>query len=232
MIGQLNTGNKVETAYGVEGAKADVAERTTALTSARAAAQGFPSLNEAYRLLQKGNVVTGVGSKPILGIHRVLSSMGIKPSEDAVEDTQVASRLLYEGVAAQLQARTFGSGTAVSENDRKAAEGMAGVDFSANLGSLKKITRINVGLSIEKMIGATMLLDQQMQSHPDGTRDLTIKKKSIEAQLYGPKGSKENPTPGSIWGQYLEMLAKETGDEVKARTTMQGVGDQIFGGPQ
>ena len=211
----VNVGGDVEKAYGVEGAKADVTARTEVVNGANAAARAFPSLHEGYRMLQKGTVVAGLGSKPILQVHRVLSSMGIKVSKEVVEDTQAASRLLYEGVAAQLALRTFGSGTAVSDKDREASERMAGVDFSQDLGSLKKIVRINVGLNIEKMIGATMQLDEQAQLHPEATKDLAVRKRGIEAKLYGATGSRENPSKGSIWGKYLEMLGNEAAEEAK-----------------
>jgi hypothetical protein len=215
----VNVGGDVEKAYGVEGAKADVAARTEIMGQANAAARAFPSLDEGYRMLQKGTVVAGVGANPILQIHRVLSSMGVKVSKDAVKDTQTASRLLYEGVAAQLAARTFGSGTAVSDKDREAAERMAGVDFSQDLASLKKVTRINVGLNIEKLIGATMQLDEQAQLHPEAQKDLAIRKKGIEAKLYGATGSREKPTKGSIWGKYLDMLGTEAAEDAKDAAT-------------
>jgi hypothetical protein len=227
----VNTGGDVEKAYGVEGAKADVAARTEVVNAANAAARAFPSLDEGYQMLRKGTVVAGVGSKPILQVHRVLSSMGVKVSKEAVEDTQAASRLLYEGVAAQLAQRTFGSGTAVSDKDREASERMAGVDFTQDLGSLKKIARINVGLNIEKLIGATMQLDEQAQLHPEATKDLAVRKRGIENKLYGAQGSREKPTKGSIWGKYLDMLANEAAEEAKARGSIQGLGQQIFGGP-
>jgi hypothetical protein len=210
----VDTG-KVETAYGVEGAKADVATRTDVLKAANAATRAFPSLHEGYRMLRKGTVVAGVGSSPILQMHRVLGSMKIKVSKEAVEDTQTASRLLYEGVAAKLEERTFGSGTAVSDQDRKAAERMAGVDFSLNIGALKKVARINVGLNIEKMIGATMLLDKHIEAYPEAAKRLMIEKRDLEAKLYGAKGSKDKPSSSSIWGRYLDMLGNEASEEAK-----------------
>jgi hypothetical protein len=227
----VNTGGDVEKAYGVEGAKADVAARTEVVNAANAAARAFPSLDEGYQMLRKGTVVAGLGSKPILQVHRVLSSMGVKVSKEAVEDTQAASRLLYEGVAAQLAQRTFGSGTAVSDKDREASERMAGVDFTQDLGSLKKIARINVGLNIERLIGATMQLDEQAQLHPEATKDLAVRKRGIENKLYGAQGSREKPTKGSIWGKYLDMLANEAAEDAKARGSIQGLGQEIFGGP-
>lgn len=210
----VNTGDKVENAFGVEMAKSDVAAQGEATKAATQAASSFPSMVEAYGLIDRS--LTGFGSKQVLALARAAGAVGFKPGKDIAADTQTLSKLLRDGVIAQLQTRALGSGTAVSDADRNYMEQIQGADLTQEPGAIKRIIRINVGLGIEKMVTAKMLLEQQMQDHPESAGVLKGKISLIEKQM------------APIWNQYKKMLAKETEQAAEAQMKAGPEGDKFF----
>jgi len=211
-----NMPGKVETAFGVEMAKGDVKMQGDALEAAQKASSSFPSMKEAYDLFQKGTVIAGLGAKPVLQVNRVLAAMGYDSATIKAADTQTAMKLLRDGVLAQLQTRALGSGTAVSDKDREYMESVQGADLTMQPDAIKRILRINVGLAIEKMVSAKMLLEQQMVDHPESQAVLKGKLNLIEKKL----------TP--IFDAYMKMKAEEAKTEARLQMQTAPTVDQLF----
>lgn len=209
-----NIPSKVESAYGTELAKSDVAGQQIQVKAAQDAVSAFPSMSEAYKLVDKS--FTGFGANQALGIARAANLTGWKPSKDRVADTQTLVKLLREGVIAQLQTRALGSGTAVSDADRVFMERQAGADITLNPETIKRIIRINVGTGIEKMVSAKMELEQAMVDHPESQKILQGKIKLINQQIK------------PIWEQYRKMLGQEAQNDATTMMNAGPAGNSLF----
>jgi hypothetical protein len=194
----VNTGDKVETAYGTEMAKTDVQAQAKMVDESKTAAASFPAMAEAYKLVDKS--FTGFGANALLGLSRAANATGFKPTGDKVADTQTMVKLLRDGVIAQLQTRALGSGTAVSDADRVFMERQAGADITVDPTTIKRIIRINVGTAIERMVTAKLELEQAKIDHPESARILDGKIKAIESRMK------------PIWDQYQNMLGDDSED--------------------
>lgn len=211
-----NNAAKAETKFATEMATGDVAAQEDIVKQANQAAASFPSMNEAYNLFKSGNVIAGMGAKQVLGINRVLATMGVDTAKNKVTDTQTATKLLRDGVLAQLQTRALGSGTAVSDADRNYMEQVQGADLTQQPDAIKRIIRINVGLGVERMVSAKMLLEQQVQDHPESKNVLQGKIKLIERKM------------APVWKQYQTMLTEETKQQSQTQMNVGGTANQLF----
>lgn len=210
----VNTGDKVETAYGTEMAKSDVQAQAKMVDESKTAAASFPAMAEAYKLVDKS--FTGFGANAILGLSRAANATGFKPTGDKVADTQTMVKLLRDGVIAQLQTRALGSGTAVSDADRVFMERQAGADITVDPTTIKRIIRINVGTAIERMVTVKKELEQAKIDHPESARILDGKIKMIESRMK------------PIWDQYQNMLGDEAKMDATTRMQAGSSGDQLF----
>jgi hypothetical protein len=142
--------------------------------------------------------------------------MGVDKAQLKAADTQTLTKLLRDGVLTQLQTRALGSGTAVSDADRNYMESVQGADLTLEPEAIKRIVRINVGLGIERMNSAKLLLQQQLQDHPEAGGVLNGKIKVIDTKLK------------PIWKQYQEMLADEAKRQAQGRMNVGVMADSLF----
>jgi hypothetical protein len=205
----VNTGDKVETAFGVETGKLDAARNAETFKDVSNAAGSIPSMVEAYKMVPRS--ATGWGAYQVAGVARIVGKLGYKPGKDLAADTQVMVKLLRDGVIAQLQTRALGSGTAVSDPDRVFMERQSAADITLEPTTIKKIIRINMGLALEKMISTKLEYQQQMATYPQAAQQIQGKIDMIDRKMAQP------------WTDYWKMISKEqemesgsTGDVVNS----------------
>ena len=88
---------------------------------------------------QPGGVITGVWASDRLKLAKIGNSLGI-PNSDKITNTEAFSAAVGKRVAAMVKA--FGSGTAISDGDRRFAEKMAGGGIELNETSMRRILDI------------------------------------------------------------------------------------------
>lgn len=194
---QVNVGQKAETAYAVEGAKADIAVRTEVEKAARQAIQSMPSISEAYKVLSRGQAFTGLGAKQKLFAARVAAAVGVPDADLRAADSQTLWRLTGETTLSYLRSRDLGSGTAVSNSDRDYMAALAGQDLTQQPLALRKTMRINFGSLIYKQFEAINELKNQAIAHPESATQNLTRAAAIQRQYEVG------------WKEYAKMLAEE-----------------------
>lgn len=126
-------------------ASATVATQTELEKSAREVQPVLAVLTDAKRLLDSGLVVTGVGAKQKLVALQIAAAAGDPEAKAKVEATQQYINAVLHQLGPVI--KQFGSGTAISDSDRKVAEGLVGADTTLETNTLKWINDLQGRLS-------------------------------------------------------------------------------------
>ena len=123
-----------------KGAEATVDLQKEAEVKASAARMSQLFIDDSTKLIESGQIVSGLGANVKLQALRVRAAMKDKAAAAQV----VATETFQINAANQVLSiiKNFGSGTAVSDADRAYATRMAGGDISLNEGSLARILKI------------------------------------------------------------------------------------------
>lgn len=103
---------------------------------ARDAVEIIDTIHQGRKLLDSG-VITGVGAEYLTTFGQALSQAGFTESEDKVANTRAYVSLMANNVGKLI--KQFGSGTGLSDSDRKYAERMAAGDITIGEPSIRKI---------------------------------------------------------------------------------------------
>jgi hypothetical protein len=204
----VNTGDKVESAFGIETGKLDATRNAEIFKDVANASASIPAMTEAYKYVDRA--FTGFGANQLVGLARAAGATGFKPVGDKVADTQTMLKLLREQTLAYLQTRALGSGTAISDKDREFMERQSAADITMEPLAIKRIIRINMGVALEKMISTKIELQQQMQTYPEPTSQRQIQGKidMIDRKLADP------------WTQYWKIYSQEQKNETDPNAIM------------
>ena len=212
---------------------------TAAAVEGTKAWRAMPVVGEAYSLLTKGNVITGLFQKPSLAVSRMAAAMGVESEKLRTADTQTRLKLTGENVFTYLASRDLGSGTAVSDGDREFAFSLAGRDLTQDKLALRRTLRINFGTLLMKQQQAMDELRNDALNYPERARQIGRDSALIQKQYE------------TGWKQYAGMLVDEgsTPDEIRVKlantglsipaieqilkslpaTNLQRLGDDVFG---
>jgi hypothetical protein len=184
--------------------------------------RGLAGVDEAYRTLMGGKVLTGLFQKPSLAVHRMAAAFGVEDSKLKVADTQTMLKLTGEQTFNYLRDRDLGSGTAVSDGDREFAFTLAGRDLTQDKLSLRRTLRINFGAAVMQ------LDDARAQLLRDAGRY-----RERRPQIMSEIGDLETKRQGA-WKTYVRMLVDEGVGHEEIRQRMMGSEglnvDAIFNG--
>ena len=143
---------------------------------------------------QAGGVITGVWANDRLKLAKIGNSLGITDS-DKITNTEAFSAAVGKRVAAMVKA--FGSGTAISDGDRRFAEKMAGGGIELNETSMRRI--LDIGEQADRaIIGRhNEFADTAVKSNEGlkSARDTFIVKPP--GQYKKPDQQQAAPSPGS-----------------------------------
>jgi hypothetical protein len=186
------------------------------MSATDAAGEAFRSLavvDEAHRLLSKGNVLTGFFAKPALSAYRMAASLGVPDAKLKTADTQTMLKLAGEATFTYLRSRDLGSGTAVSDGDREFAYTLSGRDLTQDKVALLRTLRINYGTGLMKQGDAMATLAKRAQQFPERAPQISQDVADIQNKY------------DFSWGTYARMLKQEgvTAGEIMEKMTFSRV---------
>lgn len=141
-INNVNNAGKVETEYGKKFANAAVEKDMQMYDAATKAPQLADRANSIIKILNEGNVATGMGADFKLGFGRLLSAAGLG-GDDYVKNTELLGTQLAQGVLDAVKASGLGSGTGFSNTDREFVEKVQGGKISINEKTLRDLAAIS-----------------------------------------------------------------------------------------
>lgn len=125
-------------------------------------------LDGAADLVKSGNIITGAGAVQRLEAARVLALAGDKKAQARVNATDQYLNAVRRQLGPVI--KQFGSGTAISDSDRRVAEGIVGADIALQQGTLdwilktsQKVNKYTMGLAIKPEAAKT---EKERRSRP------------------------------------------------------------------
>ncbi len=135
----INNLGEAPSAFEKEFGKQAGADFNVQWTEARQAASNAEVFKQSINLLNSNELIVGVGGNFLLGMSKILAKTGAIGS-DNVEATE--AYLKNQGNIVGQVIKQFGSGTGLSDQDRKYAEGIAAGSIELNEGSIVKLINL------------------------------------------------------------------------------------------
>ena len=155
-IGEPSPDFEANKAGKVEGSKRDavtsVDTKVDLQKAARDVAPIVAVVDDAKRLLTSGNVITGIGAKQRLVALKAAAMAGDKDAAAKVSATEQFINATSRQLATII--KQFGSGTAISDSDRRMAEKIAGSDITLEKDTLDWILGLSTRLNAITMKAA------------------------------------------------------------------------------
>ena len=133
-------GEENKNVFGEEIAKRGAEKFSDKYQKAQDAIQSMRSDIDSERLMDDG-IIAGIGANFLIGAGKALSRLGFHKFDDPIANTEAYVSQKGNQVAQVIKA--FGSGTGLSDADRKYAERIAGGDITVSEGALRYISDIN-----------------------------------------------------------------------------------------
>lgn len=160
--------------------------------------------NESDRTIKRGRELLdkGIFSGPLAniktGFNKYLSEFGFSITGSAVADTETFAINMAQDVLSLLKTRVLGSGTAVSDEDRKFALRIAAADITLDEGSIRQLLDINSRINTERRLRANRELGE-----------LQLQREASDPFAGTPSSAERREGGGMTADEFLKLKARQ-----------------------